>query len=67
MDQSQLVQEKLKLDKELQTYIKQNGFDYAEFCAPPHGSWYEDYRQRASALEDQLLPKLHDWTASGPH
>jgi hypothetical protein len=61
MDQSQLIAEKLKLDRELQEYIKQDGFDYAEYCAPPAGSWYESYRQRVKAVEDQLLPKLEGW------
>lgn len=61
MDQSQLIAEKLKLDQELQEYIRKNGFDYAEYSAPPPGSWYESYRQRVNALNDRLLPKLEGW------
>jgi len=64
MDQSQLVAEKLKLDKELQEYIAKNGFDYAEYCAPSPGSWYESYRQRVKAIDEQLLPKLEGWVES---
>lgn len=61
MDQSQLIQEKLKLDAELQAYIKEHGFDYNEYCAPSPGSWYESYRKRVKEIEDQLLPKLQYW------
>jgi hypothetical protein len=61
MDQSQLIAEKLKLDKELQEYIAKNGFDYSEYCAPSPGSWYENYRQRAKAIDEQLLPKIEGW------
>lgn len=61
MDRSQLIAEKLKLDKELQEYIAKNGFNYAEYCAPPAGSWYDHYRQRMKALDEQLLPKLEGW------
>lgn len=63
MDKAQLVKEKLKLDQELQEYIKQHGFNYSEYCAPPPGSWYESYRKRVKEIEDQLLPKLSYWVA----
>lgn len=61
MDQAQLIQEKLKLDRELQEYIKTHGFNYAEYCAPPAGSWLATYRERVDAINDQLLPKLQSW------
>ncbi len=61
MDQAQLIQQKLKLDQELQEYIKTHGFNYAEYCAPPPGSWMESYRARVQVINDQLLPKLQSW------
>jgi len=61
MADPQLIQEKLKLDQEFAAYVKEHGFDYAQYCAPPAGSWYESYRQRVKAIEDKLLTKLEYW------
>lgn len=60
----QLVEEKLKLDREFQEYVAKNGFDYAQYCAPAPGSWYESYRQRVAAIEDKMLTKLEYWKPS---
>lgn len=56
-----VIDEKLKLDKEFQDYVNEHGFDYAQYCAPPAGSWYESYRRRVQAVEDQMLTKLEYW------
>lgn len=61
MDHAQVIQEKLKLDQEFREYTAKHGFDYAQYCAPSPGSWYESYRQRVKALEDQMLTKLEYW------
>lgn len=61
MADAQLIQEKLKLDQEFADYTRQHGFDYAQYCAPPAGSWYESYRNRVKAIEDKMLTKLEYW------
>ncbi|MCX7898180.1 MAG: hypothetical protein N2441_09950 [Rhodocyclaceae bacterium] len=64
MDHAQVIQEKLKLDQEFRAYVAEHGFDYAQYCAPTPGSWYESYRKRVKALEDQMLTKLEYWKPS---
>lgn len=58
-DQKQLVQEHIKLQNEFMEYIKKNGFDYAEYCAPTPGSFYDTYRKRWLELTHAITPALH--------
>ncbi len=61
MADDRVIQEKLALDREFQDYVKAHGFDYAQYCAPSPGSWYESYRKRVKAVEDQMLTPLEYW------
>ncbi len=51
-----LIEEHIKLQREFREYIKEHGFDYAEYCAPAPGSFYERYRQRWLDLTHKLTP-----------
>lgn len=53
-----LIEEHIKLQRELREYIKEHGFDYGEYCAAPPGSFYEQYRKRWLELTHKLTPAL---------
>lgn len=57
-DQKQLVQEHLKLQNEFREYVRQNGFNYGEYAAPPPGSFYESYRKRWTELTRKITTPL---------
>lgn len=61
MADDRLIHEKLALDREFQEHVRAHGFDYAQYCAPPAGSWYESYRKRVKAVEDRMLTPLEYW------
>ncbi|MCS6787244.1 MAG: hypothetical protein NZ524_09475 [Thiobacillaceae bacterium] len=56
---SEIIRQKLALDEEFRQYVKQHGFDAAEYFAPTPGSWYESYLNRRKELEAQLLKSVH--------
>lgn len=58
-DQRQLVQEHIKLQNEFMEYIRQNGFDYAEYSSPTPGSYYDRYRKRWLEITHAITPALH--------
>lgn len=60
------IQEHLKLQQEFKDYVSRHGFDYAEYCAPPPGSFYESYRKRWTQLTRLITPALHPEDAA-PH
>lgn len=60
VDQKQLVEEHLKLQNEFRDYVRQHGFNYGEYTAPPPGSFYESYRKRWTELTRKITTPLHD-------
>lgn len=59
VDQKRLVEEHLKLQNEFRAYVRQHGFNYGEYAAPPPGSFYESYRKRWTELTRKITTPLH--------
>lgn len=59
MDQNALIQEHLRLQQQFMDYVREHGFDYAEYCSPTPGSFYETYRKRWTEITRAITPALH--------
>lgn len=59
VDQTQLVQEHIKLQNDMREYVRQHGFNYGEYIAPKPGSFFESYRRRWSELTRSITTPLH--------
>lgn len=57
-DQSQWIKEHLELQREFKEYVDKNGFDYAAYCGPAPGSFYERYRKRWAEVTNKLTTPL---------
>lgn len=55
----ELVREHLRLQQELMEHIRKHGFDYAEYCAPTPGGFYDLYRKRWTEITRAITPALH--------
>ena len=53
---NELSSQRIALQETFKEYNAKNGFSYEEWVSPPVGHFYEDYKKKLEAIDEQMTP-----------